>query len=98
MSWQTHIEKLQDGESVKFRPRGNSMSPKIDSGQLITVSPKCEKLKKGDIVLCKVKGKIYVHIIKSVRGDKYLIGNNKGHDNGWINKKNVFGIIIKVED
>ena len=34
MGWANHyIEKLQAGEWVSFRPRGNSMNGKVESGQ-----------------------------------------------------------------
>jgi hypothetical protein len=37
MGWaQGHITKLRQGETVSFRPRGHSMAPKIESGQLCT--------------------------------------------------------------
>jgi hypothetical protein len=51
MSWATHhIEKLKTGETVQFRPRGNSVKGKIESGQLVTVEPlNGRKLEKGDI-------------------------------------------------
>ena len=40
MGWASqYIAKLQAGETVQFRPRGNSMSGKIESGQLCTVEP-----------------------------------------------------------
>lgn len=40
-----------DGETVQFRPRGNSMKGKIESGQLVTVEPIGNRqLAKGDIV------------------------------------------------
>jgi hypothetical protein len=40
MGWASgHIARLQKGETVSFRPRGNSMKGKIDSGQLCTVAP-----------------------------------------------------------
>jgi len=40
MGWATpYIEKLRRGETVQFRPRGNSMAGKIESGQLCTVVP-----------------------------------------------------------
>jgi hypothetical protein len=33
MGWATqHIAKLQRGETVQFRPRGDSMRGKVDSG------------------------------------------------------------------
>ncbi len=99
MSWANfHIEKLLKGEMVKFRPKGNSMQPTIESGQLCTVEPvDSNKLLPGDIVLCKVKGKQYLHLIKAMRDKQFLIGNNKGHDNGWIMAKSIYGICTKVE-
>ena len=40
MAWATaHIEKLKAGQTVQFRPRGHSMTPKIKSGELCTVEP-----------------------------------------------------------
>lgn len=92
-------EQLKQGKLVKFRPKGNSMSGKIESGQLCTVAPvyDIEELFKGAIVLCTVKGKIYLHLIKSVKGQHFKIGNNRGHDNGWTKFDNIHGILIKVE-
>jgi len=101
MSWASrYIESLRSGETVQFRPRGNSMTGKIESGQLVTVDPinKNSKLEPGMIVLCKVKGQQYLHLIKAVGSDnRYLIGNNRGKLNGWISKSNIFGICTKVE-
>src|SRR4051812_18329757 len=81
-----YIEKLLAGEVVSFRPKGNSMKPKINSSDLVTVAPNLKDLKEGDIVLCKVKGGQYLHLIKAEKtdGDKklYLIGNNKNGING----------------
>ena len=40
MGWATkYIEQLSRGETVQFRPRGNSMSGKIENGQRVTVAP-----------------------------------------------------------
>jgi hypothetical protein len=40
MSWATTpIARLRAGETVQFRPRGGSMTGKIESGQLCTVTP-----------------------------------------------------------
>ena len=100
MSWATgYIAKLAEGETVSFRPRGNSMQGRIESGQLCTVAPITEdtKLSKGDIVLCKVKGNQYIHLIKAVQGERYQIGNNKGYINGWIGLNTIYGKLIKVE-
>ena len=97
MGWaDQHIEKLKAGETVQFRPHGNSMQGKIESGQLVTVSPDVSNVGKGDIVLCKVGGSQYVHLVTAIQGDRYQISNNKGHVNGWT--KAVYGKVIKVED
>jgi len=96
MGWANlHIQKLQNGETVQFRPHGNSMQGKIESGNLVTVSPDISKIEVGDIVLCKVYGNQYVHLVKVTDGERYLIGNNKGYINGWTTK--VYGKVIKIE-
>src|SRR5205809_1873464 len=99
MGWAAHyIEKLKQGEVVSFRPRGHSMSGKIESGQLCTVEPViADTLRPGDIVLCKVRGREYIHLIKSIQGPRFQIGNNRGHINGWITASRVFGRCTKVE-
>lgn len=99
MSWATHyIAKLKQGQIVQFRPRGHSMKGKISSGQLVTVEPPgTTLLKAGDIVLCKVNGIQYLHLIKVVQGSRYQIGNNIGGINGWIGRNAIYGLCIKIE-
>jgi phage repressor protein C with HTH and peptisase S24 domain len=99
MGWASaHIASLQEGKTVSFRPRGNSMAPRIRSGQLCTVEPvEADDVRKGDIVLCKVRGSEYLHLVKSVQGRRFLIGNNRGGINGWIGSTSVFGRLTKVE-
>lgn len=99
MGWASkYIEKLKAGETVSFRPHGNSMKGKVESGQLCTVAPITTDVKTGDIVLCKVGGSQYLHLVKGVQGDRVLIGNNKGYTNGWTSIHCVYGKLIKVED
>ncbi|MGF1581166.1 MAG: S24/S26 family peptidase [Gemmataceae bacterium] len=101
MGWATHyIGQLQEGETVQFRPRGDSMKGKIESGQLCTVEPISEdtELRAGDIVLCKVNGNQYLHLIKALQGRRFQIGNNCGNINGWIGRNGIYGRLVKVED
>jgi hypothetical protein len=92
-----YIESLQRKEVVKFRPRGNSMSGKIDSGQLVTVVPfGDQELFVGDVVLCKVNGVQYLHLVKAMSGQRVQIGNNKGRINGWTTRRNIFGIVREI--
>lgn len=99
MGWATlYIDKLRRGETVQFRPRGNSMSGRIESGQLCTVAPvQAEDLRKGDIVLCKVNGFQYLHLVKAVQGKRFQIGNNRGRINGWIGENAIYGKCIGTE-
>lgn len=100
MSWANgHVAKLKAGETVQFRPHGNSMLPKIKSGQLVTVEPIGETaIESGQIVLCKVKGMQYVHLVNGIRDGQYQIGNAKGHMNGWITANAIYGRVTRVED
>ena len=99
MGWATgYIEQLRRGEAVSFRPRGSSMSGKIESGQLCTVAPAdAGSLRAGDIVLCKVRGAEYLHLIKAIRGSQFQIGNNRGGINGWVTVKSIYGKCVRVE-
>ena len=99
MGWATaYIARLQAGETVTFRPRGNSMVGKIESGQLCTVEPvDPATLAVGDIVLCKVNGSEYLHLIKAIQGPRFQIGNNRGRINGWVTARSIFGRCVRVE-
>lgn len=103
MDWAHHyIEQLKMGETVSFRPRGESMRGKIRSGQLCTICPVSPiDIKAGDVVLCRVNGNSYLHLVKSIRGNgvdrQFMIGNNKGGTNGWTGANHVYGILSKVE-
>jgi hypothetical protein len=93
-----YIERLRAGEAVSFRPRGNSMAGKIESGQLCTVEPVvAAALEVGDIVLCKVNGREYLHLVKSIQGQRFQIGNNRGRINGWVSAGAIFGRCVRVE-
>lgn len=101
MDWATvYIQKLKNGETVSFRPRGNSMKGKIESGQLCTVESieDFAALQKDDIVLCKVSGREYIHLIKAVQGLRFQIGNKRGLINGWVGTNSIYGKCIKVKD
>ena len=75
------------------------MRGRIDSGQLCTVDPvDPATLEVGDIVLCKVKGHEYLHIVKAIQGGRFQIGNNRGLINGWIGANGIFGRCTRVEN
>ena len=99
MGWASHhIARLQGGEVVQFRPRGQSMQGRIESGQLCTVEPvDPTTLRVGDIVLCKANGHHYLHLIKAIRGGRFQIGNNRGGINGWISPNAIYGRCSRID-
>ena len=97
--WATkYIEALRQGKTVTFRPTGNSMRGRIESGQLVTVEPVSRPIAVGDAVLCKCAGKQWLHLVSAIGADgRYQISNNKGHVNGWTSRSNIFGVVTSVE-
>lgn len=92
------IQPLRDGKQVLVRGIGNSMTPILRSGEVNWVVPISEDvpLEKGDVVLAKVHGNVYMHKITAVKNAKknklYQISNNHGHVNGWTNK--IYGKLL----
>lgn len=108
MAWESGlVERLRRGETVQFRPHGNSMTPRIKSGQLVTVAPAQLHgdqaagngllIKKGDAVFCKVGGRLMLHLVTAYRAGQYQISNAKGWVNGWTPAKNIYGVLVGVE-
>ncbi len=93
-----YIPRLLAGETVQFRPSGNSMSGRVEHRDLCTVAPIEGSPRKGDVVLCSVGRAQYLHLVKAIRGgDRYQIGNNRGGVNGWIGRDSIYGRLVKVE-
>jgi len=98
------VRELIEGKTIKFRPHGNSMTPLVESGQLVTVASLNEEhaagrvIPVGSVVYCKVNGRLMLHKVSAIGSDgRYQISNNHGHVNGWTQPQNLFGILIQVE-
>jgi hypothetical protein len=102
MGWaDIFINVLKEKGEVSFNPSGNSMQGKIESGDRVTVISSPTSFKVGDIVLCKVKGKQYLHLISAIEDKedpRIQISNNKNYVNGWIKAPSIYGICIQVND
>lgn len=90
------VELLQEKGELITSEKGNSMLPRIKSGQKHKlVSCTWESCDVNDIVYCKVKGKFYTHLVHAKNEQKGLqIGNMKGYINGWT--KIVYGKVTEV--
>lgn len=74
------------------------MRGKVNDGDRVTLAP-CspDDLRVGDIVLVRVKGNIYLHLIKAIDRGRFLIGNNRGGINGWVGSNSIYGKAINIE-
>lgn len=89
-------EKLETVGEGKMRCFGNSMTPILESGSLLTFRRQ-ESYVIGDIVFCKVKGRyIDAHKITKIDAQgRYMIANNHNFENGWT--KTIFGKMVSFE-
>jgi hypothetical protein len=95
-----HATRVAGGAVVRFRPTGSSMVPLIRSRQLVTVAPvEPARLEVGDIVLARVAGTTYLHLVSAINPDteRVQISNNRGRVNGWTGYARVFGICTEVD-
>ena len=94
--------RLQAGETVAFRGGGNSLSPKIRSGECCLYEPvfSHEQIKVRDIVFCQIKGRYWGHMVKKkifVGGDhtyEYTISNLRGWENGTCHLDHIYGKVV----
>src|ERR1035441_6156447 len=92
--------RLREGETVTLHPVGQSMAPLIRSHDEVVIVPvQASELKVGQIVLVKVTGQYYLHLIKALDTSqrRVLIGNNHGRINGWTGFANVFGLVSRLQ-
>ncbi|MFE6843916.1 S26 family signal peptidase [Streptomyces sp. NPDC057686] len=93
-------DRISRGETVEFRPTGDSMVPLIHSRRRVRVAPVDPALlEPGDIVLARVSGTVYLHLVSAVDAPRrrVQISNNRGRVNGWTGHDRVFGICLAVE-
>ena len=95
MSWaDAAIERLKAGETTVVKPHGNSMTPRVKSGQEVVVEPiDLAALRVHDVVLVRVAGKVYLHLVRQISrtGNLFQIANNKGRVNGWVTGDHIYG-------
>tara|TARA_Y100000310_G_C20481400_1_gene714843 strand:- start:518 stop:892 length:375 start_codon:yes stop_codon:yes gene_type:complete len=92
------ISELKAGRPVVHVGHGNSMTPRLQSGDRVLLAPigKGEVVEGGDIVLCTVRGSTFTHLVTAVERDRYQISNNHGHVNGWCHRSKVYGRAVRA--
>jgi hypothetical protein len=78
---------------------GGSMRGRIESGQLVRITPCAPDAPCiGDVVFIRWKGNYLLHLVKDATPNQLLIGNNLGKTNGWIDRSDVLGIAHSMEE
>lgn len=98
MSWADYAKTtLRSGLDVTIKPRGQSMRGRVESGSIVKLTPvTMNEVRVDDVVLVRVKGKDYLHLVKAKDGDRILIGNNHGIINGWIGPGGLYGKAVEI--
>lgn len=92
------LRELEAGRPARVRPLGGSMRGRIASGQLVTIAPADPaELCVDDVVFLRWKGGYLLHLVKELRGEEVLIGNNVGKINGWTPRHAILGKVVDVE-
>lgn len=103
MTWNLNaLHELQAGQRAQVRPRGHSMSGRINNGDLVTLEPVAlEHVRVGDVVLARVWGKrrelVVLHEVLENRGDEFLIGARNGRVDGWVCGAAIVGRASAIE-
>ena len=88
------MKQLEETGTTSMKVHGQSMTPIIKSGTLLTFE-KFDEYEVGDIVFCKCSGRfIDAHKITKKDNGRYLISNNHGWDNGWT--RTIYGKVVKI--
>ena len=96
---------LLEGKTVAFRSSGNSLYPRVWSGDSCTYQPvaNAAEIQLNDVVFCEVQpgNRFFAHVVKDIdwfRGRRcFTIANISGRENGWCYDEHIYGKLIHVE-
>ena len=97
--------ELQNCNTVAFRSSGNSLDPRVCSGDSCTYQPvaNAAEIQLNDIVFCEVQpgNRFYAHIVKKIEDwegrRRFTIANYAGRENGWCYSEHIYGKLIHAE-
>ncbi len=94
--YERSLALLDAGKDAKMRVFGNSMTPLIRTKSVV-VYRRTNDYEVGDVVLVKIGGNYLTHKITKIdEKGRFMIANNKGRENGWVNT--IYGRVIVVND
>ena len=96
------VEALEEGFSFTYTiPDGGdlaSMRAALKHGQTLTVAPVSEatQIQVGDIVFLKWHDSYILHMVAEIQGERLLIVNSVGKENGWVSAKDILGRVTDI--
>lgn len=92
------VHALNGGDTITIQAHGKSMAGLIESGQWCTIAPiRGNEVELGDIVLCKVHQRYYLHLVSDRQVGRFQISNKRGWINGWVEPAAIFGKGIRID-
>jgi signal peptidase I len=90
---------LSKGKPFRFQAKGCSMSPFIQSGDIVTISPITGNINLGKVVaIFDSKKHLFLHRLVKISGDKFLIqGDGNQTIDGWFLRNDILGCVTNVE-
>lgn len=91
---------VRQGATIRLRAAGHSMTPAIQSGDVLLVEPApVERLSIGDVVLARAGRHLIAHRIARVGpGPAFLLRDDQtGRDDGWFAAATLLGRVVAVE-
>lgn len=100
MGWVTEaLRELKEGRVARVPPQGGSMRGRIESGQLVEISPVSPSdVRADDVIFVGWKGSYILHIVKEIQDGQFLIGNNLGKINGWAGAEAICGKVTAIDE
>lgn len=80
MNLEVIAEQVRRGETVQFVARGGSMGSEVRDGEEVVVAHRGGAAGRGDVVLARVTGHVYLHLVSAVAKDRL---------------ENVYGILVR---
>lgn len=93
MSWAKKARQaLSKGQPATLILRDDSLSPHYEEGSSVRIEPvDAGRLKVGDLVLYRTKGRDYLHPVIARRVGRFLLGSSK---NNWVKSQAIYGKVV----
>jgi signal peptidase I len=91
---------LSEGVAATFRVHGSSMYPIIREGDIVTVTPRLDNIRLGDVVALKhpINGSLLLHRVIARDAVYFLIsGDNTADPDGYMPMSAILGIVTQVQ-